>query len=146
MCVAFSYSPEERSRNLERVAFVAAELARAGAAVIAAPIAPKQALRDVAQDTVLHSAGAGANFFTIHVATPLQYCEAHDRKGVYARAKNGELKHVPGVDEVYETPERPDLTVDITKQSIPEIVHSEFNSLYSGYQHAHFLLRYRLAA
>ncbi|KZT08351.1 ATP-sulfurylase [Laetiporus sulphureus 93-53] len=130
----FSYTPEEHSKNLQRVAFVAAELARAGAAVIAAPIAPKQASRDAIKDTVLHSAGAGANFFTIHVATPLEHCEAHDRRGVYGFARKGILTGVAGVDEQYETPERPDLTVDVTKQSVPEIVHAivlllETNSL-----------------
>ncbi|KAF9820373.1 hypothetical protein IEO21_01382 [Rhodonia placenta] len=130
----FSYSTEERSKNLQRVAFVATELARAGAAVIASPIAPKQSLRGAFKDTVVHSAGAGANFFTIHVATPLEHCEANDRRGVYARARKGELSGVAGVDEPYETPERPDLTVDIKTQSVPEIVHSivlllETNSL-----------------
>lgn len=122
---AFSYSTEERSKNLQRVAFVATELARAGAAVIASPIAPKQSLRGAFKDTVVHSAGAGANFFTIHVATPLEHCEANDRRGVYARARKGEFSGVAGVDEPYETPERPDLTVDIKTQSVPEIVHSE---------------------
>ncbi|PCH43783.1 ATP-sulfurylase [Wolfiporia cocos MD-104 SS10] len=130
----FSYSPEEREKNLQRVAFVASELARAGAAVVAAPIAAKQVSRDAIKDTVLHSAGAGANFFTVHVATPLEHCEATDRRGIYARARKGELTGVAGVDEVYEAPERADLTVDVTKQSIPEIVHSivlllETNSL-----------------
>ncbi|CCM01495.1 uncharacterized protein FIBRA_03549 [Fibroporia radiculosa] len=130
----FSYAPEERSKNLQRVAFVAAELSRAGAAVIATPIAPKQVSRDVIKGTVIHSAGAGANFFTIHVATPLEHCEATDRKGIYARARRGELSGVAGVDEIFETPERADLTVDVITQSIPEIVHSivlllETNSL-----------------
>ncbi|KAH9832179.1 ATP-sulfurylase [Rhodofomes roseus] len=120
----FSYTPEERTKNLERIAFVTAELARAGAAVIAAPIAPSQAARDAVKDTVIHTAGAGGNFFTVHVATPLEFCEAHDRRNVYSRARKGELKHVPGVNEEYETPERPDLTADLTTQSVPEIVHS----------------------
>jgi len=132
--IAFSYTAEERSKNLQRVAFVAAELARAGAAVVAAPVAAQQATRDAFKATVTQSAGAGGNFFVVHVATPLEHCEAHDRKGLYARARKGELTGVAGVDEVYETPERPDLTVDITTHSVPEIVHSivlllETNSL-----------------
>lgn len=121
---SFTESSEERSKNLRRLGFVAAELARAGAAVIAAPIAPLQASRDAIKETVLHSAGAGGNFFTVHVATPLEHCEASDRKGVYVRARVGELKGVAGVDIVYEIPDRADLTVDVTTQSIPEIVHS----------------------
>ncbi|GJE92204.1 ATP-sulfurylase [Phanerochaete sordida] len=121
---SFTESAEERATNLQRLGFVAAELARAGAAVIAAPIAPQRASRDLIKETVLQSAGAGGNFFTVHVATPLEHCEASDRKGVYSRARSGELKGVAGIDVTYEAPDRADLTVDVTSQSIPEIVHS----------------------
>lgn len=120
-----SFSPEDRHKNIQRIAFVSAELARAGAAVIAAPIAPYELSRQAARDTVLHSGGAGGNFFLIHVATPLEHCEATDRKGRYKQARRGEIKHFTGVDDPYETPERADITVDITTQSVPEIVHSE---------------------
>ena len=121
---AFSTTPEERSKNLQRMSFVAAELARAGAAVIFAPTVHSQAARDTVKNTILQQAGAGANFFAIHVATPLEHCEANDRKGVYARARKGEIIGVAGVDEEFEPFERPQLTVDVTKQNIPEIVHS----------------------
>jgi sulfate adenylyltransferase len=120
---ANGYTAEARHANLERIAWVAAELARAGAAVIAAPIAPHERGRTVARDTVVHRGGAG-NFFLVHVATPLAHCEVTDRKGAYARARSGELKGFVGVDEDYETPAHPDLTVDLTEQSVPEIVHS----------------------
>ncbi|OSD06865.1 ATP-sulfurylase [Trametes coccinea BRFM310] len=120
----FTATPEEHSKNLQRLAFVAAELARAGAAVILAPNAHKQAARDAIKETILHQAGPGGNFFGVHVATPLEHCEANDRKGVYARARRGEIRGVPGVDEAFEPVERPQLTVDVTKQNIPEIVHS----------------------
>ena len=123
---AFTASQEERAKNLLRLGYVSAELARAGAAVIAAPIAPRQESREAIKETVIHSAGAGSNFFTIHVATPLEQCEAQDRLHVYERARHGELKGVAGVDEIYETPENADLTVDPITQSIPEIVHSEY--------------------
>lgn len=120
-------SPEERAKNLLRLGYVSAELARAGAAVIAAPVAPRQASRDAIRETVVQSAGAGGNFYTIHVATPLEHCEKHDRRGVYARARAGELKGVAGVDEEYEPPEKADLVFDTSVQSIPEIVHSEWS-------------------
>ena len=81
---------------------------------------------------MIHTAGAGGNFYTVHVATPIEYCEQHDRKGVFARARTGELRGVAGVDEVYEVPERADLTVDVSRQSIPEIVHSTFSSSLSA--------------
>jgi sulfate adenylyltransferase len=123
------YSKAERHQNLQRIAFVAAELARAGAAVIASPLAPHEPSRVAARETVLQSGGAGGNFFLIHVATPLEHCEKTDRRGVYARARSGEIKNFTGVSDPYETPERPDLVVDVTKQSVPEIVHSESYSL-----------------
>ncbi|PAV18802.1 ATP-sulfurylase [Pyrrhoderma noxium] len=128
------FSQEDRHKNLQRLAFVAAELARSGAAVISSSIAPYERSRAAARDHIVHTAGPGGNVFTIHVATPLEHCEASDRKGRYAAARRGEIKGFTGVDDVYEVPERADLTVDVTKQSVPEIVHSivlllETNSL-----------------
>ncbi|KAK0455001.1 hypothetical protein EV421DRAFT_1944292 [Armillaria borealis] len=128
------FTEAERHENTERIAFVAAELARAGAAVVAAPIAPQERTRQAVKDTVIHSGGAGGNFFLIHVATPLEHCERTDRRGVYARARRGEIVGFPGVDQEYETPSGADLTVDVVSQSVPEIVHSivlllETNSL-----------------
>jgi sulfate adenylyltransferase len=119
----FGYSKSERDKNLQHIAFVAAELSRAGAAVIASPIAPYGSSRAAARETVLQSGGAGGNFFLVHVATPLEYCEKTDRRGVYAKARTGEIKNFTGVSDPYEAPERPDLVVDATKQSVPEIVH-----------------------
>jgi sulfate adenylyltransferase len=111
--------------NTQQIAFVAAELARAGAAVITAPVAPSETSRISARNTVLHNGGAGGNFFLIHVATPLEECEKRDRRQVYSRARRGEIEGVVGVDDVYDAPERADLTVDASTQGIPEIVHSE---------------------
>lgn len=119
------FSAEDRHKNAQRIAFVAAELTRAGAAVIATPTAPHQRSRDAARDIVLQSGGAGANFFLIHVATPLEHCEKTDRSGAYSKARRGEIKGFAGLDYPYETPEGVNLTVDVTKQSVSEIVHSE---------------------
>jgi adenylylsulfate kinase-like enzyme len=74
---------------------------------------------------VLAAGGAGGNFFIVHVATPLEYCERTDRRGVYARARRGEIVGFTGVDDVYEIPRKPDLTVDVSTQTVPEIVHGE---------------------
>ena len=70
--------------------------------------------------------GSGANFFLIHVATPLDHCEKADRRGLYAQARQGKIKGFVGVDEPYESPESADLSVDVTHQSISGIVHSKF--------------------
>ena len=117
------FTPENRHQSTQRIAFVAAELTRAGAAVIAAPIAPAEHSRAAARDTVLQQGGSGGNFFLIHVATPLEECERTDRKGVYKAAREGKLSGLAGVDEEYETPLKADLTVDTSKQSVREIVH-----------------------
>lgn len=115
------HSPEEKHRNIQRIAFVASELTKAGAAVIAAPTAPYERSRKAFRQAV---AGPGGNFFLVHVATPLEWCEKVDRRGTYKRARDGELKYFPGVSDVYEAPEDADVVCDLRTDSVPEIVHS----------------------
>lgn len=113
------FSREDRHKNLQRTAFVAAELTRAGAAVIAAPIAPYEDSRKLARETVSQS----GSFYLIHVATPLEYAEKTDKRGIYKKARAGEIKGFTGVDDPYEVPSKAELTVDVSKQSIRNIVH-----------------------
>ena len=113
------------ANDLASTAFFTSELARAGAAVIVTSLTPKREDQNQFLQTVLHGAGTGANVFHIHVATPLEHAEVTDRRRVYARARRGELNGLPGVGMEYETPEKPHLSVDVTAQGIPEIVHSK---------------------
>lgn len=113
------FSREDRHTNIQRIAFVAAELTRSGAAVIAAPIAPFEASRAQAKETI----GQYGSFYLIHVATPLEYCEKTDKRGVYKRARDGEIKGFTGVDDPYENPVKPHLVVDASKQTVRNIVH-----------------------
>lgn len=113
------FSREDRHKNLQRIAFVAAELTRSGAAVIAAPIAPFENSRVQAAKTVEQY----GSFYLIHVATPLEHCEKTDKRGVYAKARRGEIKGFTGVDDPYETPAKPHLVVDASKSSVRNIVH-----------------------
>lgn len=113
------FTRKDRDLNIHRIAFVASELTKAGAAVIASPIAPFEAARTEAREAVERS----GPFFLIHVATPLEYCEKTDRRGIYAAARAGEIKGFTGVDDPYETPSKPDLVVDLTKQNVRSIVH-----------------------
>jgi sulfate adenylyltransferase len=113
------FSRRDRDLNISRIAFVASELTKAGAAVIAAPIAPFNDARKQARELVEKS----GPFFLIHVATPLEYCEKTDRRGIYAAARKGEIKGFTGVDDPYEAPEKADLTVDLSKQNVRSIVH-----------------------
>ncbi|QUC19867.1 uncharacterized protein UV8b_04108 [Ustilaginoidea virens] len=113
------FSRQDRDLNISRIAFVASELTKAGAAVIAAPIAPFDKARAQARELVEKS----GPFFLVHVATPLEYCEKTDRRGTYKRARAGEIKGFTGVDDPYEVPSQADLTVDLTKQNVRSIVH-----------------------
>ena len=113
------YSREDRDRNIGRIAFVASELTKAGAAVIAAPIAPFEASRKAAKDLVEKH----GSFYLIHVATPLEYCEKTDKRGIYAKARAGEVKGFTGVDDPYEAPKNADLTIDVSKTNVRTAVH-----------------------
>ncbi|KAK3996971.1 hypothetical protein QBC44DRAFT_317001 [Cladorrhinum sp. PSN332] len=113
------FSREDRDKNIARIAFVASELTRSGAAVIAAPIAPFDAARKNAQSLVEKY----GDFYLVHVATPLEYCEKTDKRGIYAKARAGEIKGFTGVDDPYEAPEKADLVVDASTQTVRSIVH-----------------------
>ena len=113
------FSRIDRNKHISRIAFVAAELTKSGAAVIAAPIAPFEESRRAARETVSQY----GSFYLVHVATSLEYCEKTDKRGIYARARRGEIKGFTGVDDPYDEPEKPDLVVDIEKTSVREVVH-----------------------
>ena len=113
------FSHADRHTNIQRIAFVSAELTKAGAAVIAAPIAPYEASRKAACETISQY----GSFYLVHVASTLEYSEKTDKKGVYARARKGEIKGFTGVDDPYEVPEKAHLTVDAEKQGVRNIVH-----------------------
>ena len=113
------FSREDRNKNIARIAFVASELTKSGAAVIAAPIAPFEAARKHARETVEKY----GSFFLVHVATSLEHAEKTDRRGIYKKARNGDIKGFTGVDDPYEAPEKADLVVDVEKTNVRTIVH-----------------------
>lgn len=113
------FTREDRDTNIARIAFVAGELTKAGAAVVAAPIAPFDEARKEARRAVEQY----GSFFLVHVATSLEYSEKTDKRGIYKRAKDGHIKHFTGIDDPYEKPKDADLTVDVEKQSVRAIVH-----------------------
>jgi sulfate adenylyltransferase len=113
------FSKRERDINVQRIAFVAGELTKAGAAVVASMVAPYEEAREQARLTVEKFGG----FYLVHVATPLEECEKHDREGIYKRARRGEISGFTGIDDPYEIPKKPELVVDWSKQSVSQIVH-----------------------
>ena len=102
------FSAADRAENVRRVGEVARLMADAGLVVLAPVISPYRADRDRVR--AAHDA-AGLRFLEVFVDTPLELCERRDPKGLYARARAGELKHLTGVDDPYEPPESPDLVV-----------------------------------
>ncbi|WP_199521513.1 adenylyl-sulfate kinase [Jiangella anatolica] len=114
LSAGLGFSREDRDRNIERIGFVAAEIARHGGVAVCAPIAPFAATRD----RVRAMAQAHGDFLLVHVATPLAECERRDRKGLYARARAGEIPDFTGISSPYEEPADADLVLDTTGLSI----------------------------
>jgi adenylyl-sulfate kinase len=102
------FSAADRAENVRRTAEVSALLADAGVVVLVALVSPYRADRDAAR--AVHDA-RGLPFLEVHVATPLEECERRDPKGLYARARAGEITGLTGVDDPYEPPVAADVVV-----------------------------------
>jgi sulfate adenylyltransferase len=103
------FSKEDRDTNIRRIGFVAAEIVRHRGAVICAAVSPYEATRNECRALI----GAD-DFVLVHVDTPLHVCEARDTKGMYARARRGELKDFTGIDDPYEPPLSPAVVLTTT--------------------------------
>jgi adenylylsulfate kinase len=109
------FSKEDRDKNIERVTFVAKLLSRNGVGTIASFISPyREARQNVRQNTT--------NFIEVYVNAPLDVCASRDVKGLYAKAFAGELKGFTGVNDPYEAPESPEITVHTDRESLEESV------------------------
>jgi len=107
-----------RIQNVMNIARVATEAAVGGAIAIAAPIAPFHEARSAAREIV----AGKVPFIMIYISTPLEVCEARDRKGLYARARAGEIAEFTGISSPYEPPDDADLTIDASRLPIEESV------------------------
>jgi sulfate adenylyltransferase len=101
------YSRTDRDANIRRIGFVAAEIVRHGGAVICATISPYREARNDCRALV-----APGRFVEVYVNAPIHICEARDPKGLYAKARRGELTGFTGIDDPYEPPLTPELTLD----------------------------------
>lgn len=113
------FSATDRDTNVRRIGWVAAEVGRHGGVALCCPIAPYAVSRAAARRFATE---AGADFVLVHVATPLEECERRDRKGLYAKARAGELTGMTGIDDPYEPPTDADLVIDTTGMKISEAV------------------------
>ncbi|MEP7294259.1 MAG: adenylyl-sulfate kinase, partial [Chloroflexota bacterium] len=109
------FNREDRDINIRRIGFVAAEIARHGGVVICAAISPYKQTRD----DVRRLFGED-QFVEIFVNTPLEVCEARDTKGLYAKARRGEIKEFTGIDDPYEAPENPEISCDTVTYTAEE--------------------------
>lgn len=115
------FSKEDRNGHIRRIGFLASKLEQNGITVIASFISPYKEARDFVR-------GICSNFIEIYVATPLDVCEKRDVKGLYAKARAGEIKQFTGIDDPYEEPENPEIKIDTTNLSIDEAVNIVFKS------------------
>jgi sulfate adenylyltransferase len=100
------FSKQDRDTNILRIAFVATEIVRHRGIVIVAAVSPYEETRNQAREMVGRDA-----FVLVHVATPLAVCEQRDVKGLYAKARRGEIKGLTGIDDPYEPPAAPDVVL-----------------------------------
>ncbi|MQA27519.1 MAG: adenylyl-sulfate kinase [Micromonosporaceae bacterium] len=123
------FSRGDRDLNIRRIGFVAAEAARHGGVALCCPIAPYAATRAEIRAMVR---AVGGDFVLVHVATPLEVCEQRDRKGLYAKARAGQIPAFTGVSDPYEEPTDADLVLDTQSMNVNEAVEAVLDHLATG--------------
>jgi len=107
------FTEEDRNRNIERVTFVAKLLTRNGVAVLASFVSPYNKIRDYSRKEI-------GDYILVYVKCSLEECERRDVKGMYAKARAGEIKDFTGIDHPFEEPNKADIIVETDKQTINE--------------------------
>jgi len=111
------FSAEDRVENIRRIAEVGRLFVDTGIITIAAFISPNNQLREMAAEII-----GKEDFVEVFVSTPLEECEKRDVKGLYAKARRGEIKNFTGISAPFEAPEHPDITLDTSKLPVEESV------------------------
>jgi adenylylsulfate kinase len=109
------FSQEDRDTNIRRIGFVAHLLSRNGVVAMTAAISPYRAIRDEIR-------AMEPNFVEVYVTAPLEVCESRDVKGLYAKARAGEIKGFTGIDDPYEEPVNPEIICYTERESVEESV------------------------
>lgn len=117
LSAGLTFSKADRETNIRRIGWVAAEISRHRGIAVCSPIAPFDETRQQVRAMV---DAAGGAFFLVHVATPLEECERRDRKGLYAKARRGEIPEFTGISSPYEAPTDADVVVDTTGRTIED--------------------------
>ena len=108
-----SFSQEDRIENIRRISEVSKLFVDSGIITLAAFISPSNEMRDLARSII-----GEENFIEVFVSTPIEECERRDIKGLYAKARRGEIKDFTGVSSLFEAPSNPDLTLDTTNREV----------------------------
>jgi len=116
------FSKEDRYENLRRVGFVAKLLTRNGVIVLASFVSPYRDIRNELRNEI-------GNFIEVYVKASPELCAKRDVKGMWAKAKAGEIKNFTGYDDPYEEPENPELVLDTENESVDESVEKVLNKL-----------------
>ncbi len=117
LCRDLGFSHKDRSENIRRIAEVARLINDAGLIVVTAFISPYRADRDLALSVI-----GKERFVEVFLSTPLLACESRDPKGLYRKARAGEIPHFTGISDVYETPEHPALSINTAEASVEDCV------------------------
>ena len=124
------FSKEHRSLNIRRIGFVASEITKNGGIAICAPIAPYHSDRRFNREMIAPLGG----YIEIFVNTPLEVCERRDVKGLYAKARQGLIKHFTGIDDPYEEPENAEIVIDSSTEDPEALVEQILKQIHSmGY-------------
>ena len=115
LSAGLTFSKADRETNIRRIGWVGAEIGRHRGVAICSPIAPYDATR---RQVRAYAEEAGAIFVLVHVATPLEECERRDRKGLYAKARAGEIPEFTGISSPYEEPEDATVRIDTTGRDV----------------------------
>ncbi len=126
LSAGLTFSRADRETNIRRIGWVAAEISRHGGVAVCSPIAP---FAETRHDVRVMVEDAGGAFFLVHVATPLEECERRDRKGLYAKARRGEIPDFTGISSPYEEPTDADVRADTTGRTVEDVVDEVLTAL-----------------
>ena len=118
------FSKEDRDINIRRIGFVAGEIVRHRGVAVCAAVSPYRATRNDVRNMV-----GPDNFIEVFMDTPLEVCEERDVKGLYAKARRGEIKGFTGIDDPYEPPNNPEISLDTVNNTAEENAHFIANFL-----------------
>lgn len=119
------FSPEDRTENIRRIAEIAKLYLNSGIITLNSFISPTVEIRQQAREII----GAD-DFIEVYINAPIEVCEERDVKGLYKKARAGEIRGFTGIDAPYEAPENPDIEIRTDERSLSESIHQLFNYLY----------------